>query len=177
VPAARRAPGHDHDILNPEPGLNTAFHLVGLPARPFADLFDLSDDELRARNAQRVIADASPGYPCRVSLCDAEPGETLLLLPHVHQPGPSPYNASGPIFVRRGAVQAVLATAELPTYVTTRLMSVRAYDARHLMVDAAVCAGPDTGELLSGLFARQDVAYIHLHNAKRGCFSCAAVRD
>jgi hypothetical protein len=157
--------------------MNTAFHLVGLPARPFADLFDLSDDELAARNVQRVIADASPGYPCRVSLRDADLGETLLLLSHVHQPGRSPYHASGPIFVRHAAVQAVLDTAELPPYVTTRLMSVRAYDTRHLMVDAAVCAGPDTGELLSSFFARQDVAYIHLHNARRGCFSCAAVRD
>jgi len=26
------------------------------------------------------------------------------------------------------------------------------------------------------MFAHKEVAYIHLHNAKRGCFSCAVER-
>jgi len=36
--------------------------------------------EIGARGARRVIADSTPGYPCRVSLADAAVGDELLLL-------------------------------------------------------------------------------------------------
>jgi hypothetical protein len=114
--------------------------------------------------------------PCRVSLVDAEVGEELLLLPWEHQPAHSPYRASGPIFVRRGARQAALAAGVLPGYVTRRLMSVRAYDAEDMMVDATVCDGAVAGETIMRLMEDDAVAYLHLHNAKRGCFSCLVER-
>ena len=53
---------------------------------------------------------------------------------------------------------------------------MRAYDAQHLIVDADVCAGGDAAGVINRFFARPDVAYIHLHNARRGCFSCAVER-
>ena len=68
----------------------TSFQLVGLPFEPFAPLFALPEAELKRRNIQRVFADAKPGYPCRVSLVDAEVGEELLLLAFEHQPASSP---------------------------------------------------------------------------------------
>jgi hypothetical protein len=55
-------------------------------------------------------------------------------------------------------------------------MSVRAYDAAHMMVAASVCEGKTTATEIEGYFARDDVAYIHLHNAKQGCFSALVVR-
>ncbi|MBO9579260.1 MAG: DUF1203 domain-containing protein, partial [Microbacteriaceae bacterium] len=58
-----------------------------------------------------------------------------------HQPAHSPYRASGPIFVRRDAQRRVLAPGEVPPYVAERLISLRAYDVAHLMVDAEVCEG------------------------------------
>ncbi len=85
-----------------------SFQLVGLPFEPFARYFDLSDRELHGLGMQRVKATEQPGYPCRVSLLDAEVGEELLLLPYMHQPENSPYRASGPIFVRKGATRRVL---------------------------------------------------------------------
>src|ERR1700719_1906271 len=121
----------------------TSFQIVGLPSEPFAPLFDLPDSELAACNVQRVVAAANPGYPCRVSLIDAEIGEELLLLPYEHQPARSPYRASGPIFVRKTARQLRLDPGVIPDYVNLRQMSVRAYDAAHLMIDAAVCEGKD----------------------------------
>ena len=126
--------------------------------------------------AQRRIATESHGFPCRISLEDAEIGEELLLLPFVHQPADSPYRASGPIFVRRGATQRSLDAAEVPAYVTRRLMSVRAYDAAHMIIDAAVCEGPVVCAEIERQLANDAVAYIHLHNAKRGCFSCRVDR-
>jgi hypothetical protein len=154
----------------------TPFQLVGLPFEPFSPLFALSDAELLARNVRRVFATTKPGYPCRVSLADAEIGDELLLLAFEHQPASSPYKSSGPIFVRKAAVQAHVEPGVVPDYVRTRLISVRAYDTQHLMSDALVCAGSDAAAAIQKMFSRDDVAYIHLHNANRGCFSCAVNR-
>jgi len=153
-----------------------SFRLVGLAFEPFAPLFALSDGELLERDARRVFAETKPGYPCRVSLADAEIGEELLLLPYEHQPARSPYKSSGPIFVRKAAVQAHVEPGVLPDYVRTRLISVRAYDSNDFMTDATVCAGNDAAEAIQKMFADSQVAYIHLHNADRGCFSCAVKR-
>ncbi len=125
---------------------------------------------------RRVTATTAPGFPCRVSLADAAIGDELLLLPFVHQPGASPYHSSGPIFVRRAATQARLAPDVIPDYVANRLISVRAYDAAHFMTDAQVCPGGDTAAVIRRMFSAAEVDYIHLHNANRGCFSCAVRR-
>src|SRR5271168_1261101 len=154
----------------------TSFQIVGLPFERFRSLFALSDSALEERNICRVVATSKPGYPCRVSLADAEIGEELLLLSYEHQPASSPYRSSGPIFVRKGAVQAKLEPAVIPDYVRLRLISVRAYDSSHLMTDAVVCAGHNAASTIQEFFTRGQVAYIHLHNAKRGCFSCAVNR-
>ncbi|HRQ65493.1 MAG TPA: DUF1203 domain-containing protein [Xanthomonadaceae bacterium] len=156
--------------------MNHGFQLVGIDHAPFEALFGLSDEQLKACNAERRIATQSPGFPCRVSLEDACEGEELLLLPYLHQPANSPYRASGPIFVRRGARQRRLAPGEVPTYVTQRLISVRAYDAGHMMVAASVCEGSQVAQEIPTQFRNDEVAYIHLHNAKRGCFSCQVLR-
>jgi uncharacterized protein DUF1203 len=125
-----------------------SFQLVGLPFEPFAKYFSLSDRELHDLGMRRVVATEQPGYPCRVSLCDAAVGEELLLLPYTHLPENSPYRASGPIFVRNGAAQRVIEPDVIPDYVRLRLMSVRAYDASHLMIDAAVCEGSAVASVL-----------------------------
>lgn len=153
-----------------------SFQLVGIDHEPFESLFLLSDEELREQHAERHIATENPGYPCRVSLEDAEVGEELLLLPYFHQPAASPYRASGPIFVRRAAKQRRLEAGEVSSYVTNRLMSVRAYDKAHMIVAADVCEGVFVAKRLDHYFSNDQVDYIHLHNAKRGCFSCQVIR-
>ena len=154
----------------------SSFRLVGLAADNFEPFFAMSDDELAALGARRVLADESPGFPCRVSLVDAEVGEELLLLPFEHLSARSPYRASGPVFVRAGARRAVLERGVVPPYVTRRLMSVRAYDASDMMVAGEVCKGADVHATLERLMADDAVAFVHLHNAKRGCFSCRVER-
>jgi len=154
----------------------TSFRLVGLAAENFEPFFAMHADELAALGVRRVVADASTGFPCRVSLVDAAIGEELLLLPFEHLRATSPYRSSGPVFVRRGAQQALLEAGEIPPYVTRRLMSVRAYDANHMMVVGEVCEGEGVREPIERLMADASVAYIHLHNAKRGCFSCRVER-
>jgi hypothetical protein len=154
----------------------SSFRLVGLAAENFEPFFAMSDADLAELGARRMVADDPAGFPCRVSLVDAEPGDELLLLPFEHLSAGSPYRASGPVFVRRGARRAVLAPGEIPPYVARRLMSVRAYDADDMMVDADVCEGRDVRGVIERMLADPAIAFIHLHNARRGCFSCKVER-
>ena len=154
----------------------SSFRLVGLSADNFTPFFAMSDAELAALGAQRVRADESPGFPCRISLVDAEVGEQLLLLPFEHLSARSPYRASGPVYVRARARRAVLEPGVIPPYVTRRLMSVRAYDAGDMMLAGEVCEGADVHATLERLMGDDAVAYVHLHNARRGCFSCRVER-
>jgi len=156
--------------------MSSNFQLVGIDHVPFQALFALSDEQLNQISAKRCFVQESPGYPCRISLEDAQVGEEVLLMPYLHQPAASPYRASGPIFVRRGVQQRKLPVGEVPSYITNRLMSLRAYDSEHMIVAASVCEGTLAGSEITEYFRRAEVAYIHLHNAKRGCFSCKAVR-
>ena len=152
------------------------FQLVGLPYQPFAPLFDATHKELARVHARRFVADAPHAYPCRVSLVDAEPGEEVLLLPFEHLPVSSPYRASGPIFVRKGAMQRFEPVAQVPEYVTRRVISARGYNLGHDLVLAEVCDGVEVKATILRMLADRRVAYIHLHNAKPGCFSCLVSR-
>lgn len=152
------------------------FRISGLPAEPFIRFFAMSDDELLARGARRVVAtpDFAPSMPpCRVSLRDAEPGEVSILLHHAHLVAPgSPYRAAGPIYVREGVRETASFVNHVPAQQRTRLLSVRAYDADGLMVDAEVAEGTELETLIERFFRRDDVAFLHAHNARRGCYSC-----
>jgi hypothetical protein len=154
----------------------STFQFIGLLPEQFSHLLSLSAEQLAPLGIVRVTADSKPGFPCRVSLQDAEPGEELLLLPYEHQPAVSPYRASGPILVRAGAQQSEFQPGEIPPCVTSRQISVRAYDAQHMMVDAEVCYGDEVRREIQRQFSSPAVSYIHLHNAKRGCFSCRVER-
>ena len=152
--------------------LTRTFMIHGLPLEPFAPLFAKSDAELAQLGVRRVVADSAPGYPCRVSLVDAEPGETLLLLHHVHHDVGGPYRASGPIYVRQSAAEHVPAPGEVPDYAARRLLSFRAYDSTGMLLEADVAEGRDLPAIVARMFADPEAGYIHAHNAKPGCFSC-----
>lgn len=147
------------------------FQIRGLSPEPFAPLFALSDAELAEQGAIRRIADEPKSFPCRVSLEDANPGEEVLLLPHRHHTGPSPYQSSGPIYVRRGAKQAILGVNQIPAMQIRRLCSVRAYDGAGLLVVAEVVAGAELESQIRRFLERSEVDSIHVHNARPGCFA------
>jgi hypothetical protein len=147
------------------------YQLRGLEPAPFEGLFDLDDEALEARGMRRMRSDKPVGYPCRVTLEDTPVGEEVLLLPFTHQDSRSPYRASGPIFVRRGKPAARIVNA-LPPYLSLRPLSVRAYDAADEMVEAEVAEGAAAEPLIRAYLGRPDVAYLHVHFARRGCFAC-----
>ncbi len=147
----------------------------GLPVEPFRPFFAMSDEELAAHDIRRMVADEKPGFPCRITLEDAEPGERVLLVSYPHQPAHSPYKSSGPIFVRENA-SAMSDGTEIPPVLRNRMLSLRAYDSTGMMVDADVTDGNEVETLLKRLFARKDVETVHIHNARRGCFACYVER-
>jgi hypothetical protein len=152
------------------------FQISALRRDDFEELFSLDDEALALRGAKRYVADRTPGFPCRVSLEDAEPGERVVLVPFRHQPADSPYRASGPIFVREAARTAVLPAGAVPALLRTRLLSVRAYDGSDLMIDADVVDGAELEPLVARMLQRERVSYIHVHFARRGCFACRVDR-
>ena len=131
----------------------SSFQIVGLSREPFETLFVLSSEELARRGVLRVKATAKPGFPCRISLVDAEVDDELLLLPFEHQPENSPYRSSGPIYVGATAVQRTLEVGEIPEYVSLRQISLRAYDGAHTIVAAEVCAGAQVAVEIERQFA------------------------
>jgi hypothetical protein len=152
-----------------------SFRIAGLDPAPFLPLFALSEAELAARGAERVRVDANPSAPCRISLDDAEIGEHVLLLSHEHQPADTPYRQQGPIFVRetRARFEGVDA---VPPALARRPLSLRGFDAAHAMVEADLCDGAEAPALISRFFANHDVAYIHAHYVRRGCFAATITR-
>ena len=153
-----------------------SFQVHALPAARFKPLFDLSDEELSKIRAARMTVDAKPGYPCRVSLADAEIGETVILVNFEHQPAESPFRASHAIFVRELAQQAHPGIGMVPDLLESRLISIRAFDGRHYMVDADVVDGSSLGGSIPAMLQDPGVEYLHLHNARLGCFIARVTR-
>src|SRR5687768_8044238 len=148
-----------------------SYRITGLSPELFRHLFGLSDAELAAHGAQRWTAAPGSRLPDRVELRDAEPGETLLLLNHEHQPAATPYRATHAIFVREGATAAYAREDAMPEALRSRMLSLRAFDAAHWMVDAELVDGRDAEAAIARLFAQPSVAYLQAHYATRGCYA------
>ena len=95
-----------------------------------------------------------------------ELGRTLLVEPTAG------YRASGPIYVREGARQAIPAVGEVPKLLRHRLLSFRAYDTADMMVGAEVAEGRELEAMVDRLLGDEQAAYLHVHNAKPGCYNC-----
>jgi len=152
------------------------FKITGLPAAAFRSFFSLSDAELAARSAVRMLADRRPGYPCRVSLRDADPGETVLLVNFEHLAVATPFRSRHAIFVRENAAEARLEMNEVPEVLRTRLLSLRAFDTAGMMIAADVVDGCELAPAIHRMLKVREVLYLHVHNAKPGCFAARVDR-
>lgn len=146
------------------------YRIAGLDPADFAPLFALSDDELAQRNACRVTAAASRGYPCRVSLEDADEGEELILLHHVSHDVATPYRSAYAIYVRREAEIAELID-ETPPVFEGRPLGLRGFDAGGVLRDARLALPGEADAKIRDLLGNPAIAYIHAHNAAHGCFA------
>ncbi|MBB5204945.1 hypothetical protein HNQ51_002264 [Inhella inkyongensis] len=152
------------------------FRILGLDPAPFAPLYGLSDAALAEQGVQRIAVNEPHSAPDRIELRDAEPGETVLLLNHCYLDIPNPYYGRHAIFVREGATQRFEALNQVPDALRRRLLSLRAFDAASMMVDADVVEGTQIEGLIERLFAEPAAAFIQVHHARRGCYAARVER-
>ncbi|MBB4838491.1 hypothetical protein HNP52_001542 [Sphingomonas kyeonggiensis] len=153
-----------------------SYVIQGIDPAPFRRLYGMTDEALAAEQVVRFTVEKKPDAPCRVELVDVDPGEAVLLVNHVHLPIASPYRSAHAIFVREGAEVPARFENRIPEPLAIRLLSVRAFDGAGMMTDADVVEGNALEPLMARMFADPAVAYLHVHNAKRGCFAARVDR-
>jgi hypothetical protein len=127
-------------------------------------------NRLRAGATVFNVADSSPGYPCRQCLNDAEVGEVLALVSYDPFSLESPYHSASPIYLHKDDCgEADVST--IPGQQLRRQLSVRAFDAHEMMLAGEVIDGVDLEDTAARLLASNDVAFVHVHNASRGCWA------
>jgi hypothetical protein len=152
------------------------FQISALNIDQFSHLFGQDREALARQGVQRMVADNKPGFPCRVSLLDAEVGENVLLMNYEHQPMPTPFRSCHAIFVRERASQAIPGRNEVPEMFRHRLLSVRAFDASGMMIDADVIDGERLESMIEHMLANKSADNLHIHNAKLGCYAALVKR-
>lgn len=153
------------------------YRIEGLPPEPFRDLFDMDEAGLAARRARRVVADRDSGYPCRVSLEEAQAGETLILAHHVSHAVDTPFRTAFAIYVREQARSPAVHVDAVPALLDRRTIGLRGYDEDGMLVDAVLAPPGAADGRIRALLDRPEIASIHAHNAAQGCFLAAIGRD
>jgi hypothetical protein len=153
-----------------------SYVIEGLAVEAFRPLFGQSDEALAAQGIVRVRAEAKPGFPCRITLEDAEPGETLLLLHHADHAVATPYRNAYAIYVREAAVATARTRDALPQVFEGRPIALRGYDEAGMLRGATLALAGDADARIRELFDRPEIAYIHAHNAAHGCFAARVDR-
>ena len=153
------------------------FSITGLAPETFAPLFGLDDEALAARGVLRVTATAKPGFPCRITLEDAEPGESLLLLNHESHTADTPYRSAYAIYVRESAREATIWRETVPPVMRGRPLALRLFDEAGMLVGADLSLDGDPTGKIEAALTRVDVAHIDVHNAAHGCFAARVTRS
>jgi hypothetical protein len=151
--------------------METNFKITAIEEN-FEHLFNMTENELNEIGAKRMTADSKPGFPCRVSLEDVHVDEEVILFPYEHHKVKSPYQSSGPIFIRQYAKKATLKINEIPLMLQHRLLSLRIYNAYGMMIDARTVMGNGLKKEIQQIFNNKNAHYIQVHNASPGCYNC-----
>jgi len=152
------------------------YRITGLDPAPYKPLFGLPENELARRGIVRMTVD-SPTFPCRVSLTDRAPGETVLLLNHVSLEVAGPYRASHAIFVTESDEDAAAYVDEVPPVFEKRILSLRGFDEDGMMVEAALAQPGESDAVIRRMLGNPAVDQIHTHTATRGCFVAKIERN
>lgn len=148
-----------------------SFIIKGLDPEEFRPLFSLDDAALAARGIIARTADKKPGFPCRISLEDADPGERVLLLNYESHKAATPYRSAYAIYVRDCAAAGVFKDA-LPPVMERRPIALRIFDAKGMLIGADMGReGAETKAKIMAIFDNPAASYVHAHNAMHGCFS------
>lgn len=147
------------------------YRISGLDPTPFADA-----EALIAIGAIRVQASRRPGFPCRVTLEDAAPGESVLLVNHVSHDVTTPFRSSYAIYVRENARAAATYVDSTPPFLGHRTLGLRGFDQAGMLHDARVAMPGEADAAIAAMMAEHAIAYVDIHNAAAGCFLARAER-
>ena len=153
-----------------------SFQISPLNADDFDYLHTLSLEQLAEQNIVVRVADSNNGYPCRVSLEDADVGDELYLFNYEHLPVASPYRSKHAIYVKKNAVTANPEQGEIPELLRSRLIAVRGFNRQGMMLEADISEGTELESAIDAAFNNPAVDYIHLHYAKPGCYAARVDR-
>ena len=131
--------------------------------------------EVDVTGGRRVPVTEPHSAPCRRCLTDIEPGEDAMLVSYDPFTVDSPYRSASPVFVHADACERHVGQV-IPEQQRRRLLSVRAFDAEALMRHSDVVPGIELAEALDRMFADDQVDFVHVHNAKPGCFAVHIAR-
>ncbi len=154
-----------------------SYIIRGLSPEPFTHLFNQTSEILAAYGAVRKTADAAPGYPCRISLEDAALGEQVILLNHESHTARTPYRSAYAIYIRENQTEAAVYEDALPPVFLNRPIALRMFNAGGMLVGATIAQGDALEAAILQALARDDVDYIHAHNAAHGCFAAEIRRS
>jgi hypothetical protein len=120
--------------------------------------------------ARSKVADGP--LPCRRCLRNAEVGDELVLAPYDPFVVRSPYAGAGPVFVHAGGCEPFESIpGAVSEQVGGRVLSVRAYDEAAMMTASTVFEGERFPQRAEQLLSDTDVAFLHVHFARPGCFA------
>ncbi|KAK5626156.1 hypothetical protein RRF57_001871 [Xylaria bambusicola] len=123
-----------------------------------------------------ILGTPDQPVPCRRCLQDSQVGDEMLLLSYNPFLGQSPYQCASPIYLHSKPACADAAVQSsgglVPEQLSKRLLSIRAYDGKHMMRGCEVVDGNQLLEACQRLLGDDISAeYCHVHFGGPGCFA------
>lgn len=118
------------------------------------------------------------GVPCRHCMRNVGAGDGYLIVAYRPFPALQPFAETGPIFLHADECERATEAAVLPEMLESSDYIVRGYsgDDRIVYGSGGVIPTGDITARAETLFARDDIAYIHVRSARNNCYQCRIER-
>ncbi|MEZ2332168.1 DUF1203 domain-containing protein [Mesorhizobium sp. RCC_202] len=125
------------------------------------------------RTPEHRISDGD-GVPCRHCMKNVAEGDAYLIVAYRPFPELQPYAETGPLFLHAQECERAAEGDALPEMLASSDYIVRGYgmDDRIVYGSGAVTPTDEIAARAQTLFARDDIAYIHVRSARNNCYQC-----
>ena len=161
----------------PELEIPMTYAINGLSPHAFDLYRGLDDDQLAGLSARRITVTSKPGFPCRITLEDADVGESVILLHHVSHDVATPYRSAYAIYVRENALAAATYRDSIPPVFLGRPLAMRAFSPDAMLLTARLALPGEAEAAIVELMADAAIEYVDVHNAAHGCFAARVERS
>ncbi len=150
---------------------------VALPTRGVRNL-QAGGPDAYGNQAERAVSPGG-GTPCRHCLRNIPKGADMLVLAHRPFNGAHPYAETGPIFLCAEHCEQGGGAALPEIFAETPDLLIKGYGENDRIVYGTGCVVPTQNlpDQISDIFARSDVAYIHIRSARNNCYQARVERD